>query len=80
MVQIRFTDWRPGLVSIRLMHVFRNYTGMSLSEAKKAVESIILRETVTISLCDLKCAEELLYRAQEFGAIGEIVQDQSDKQ
>lgn len=71
-VTIILTSWRPGLRKVSLARLFCEQAGMSLSQAKAAVDALIEGNAIAIPMHDRAAAEALLESAIELGAVGAI--------
>ena len=48
----RLTGWTPGLKTVSLIEAIRNYSGKTLSESKKDVESLIQGIPISVEFPD----------------------------
>jgi hypothetical protein len=68
MTRVAFTGWKPGLRKVALNALLRQRAGMTLGEAKRAVDGILEREVIVVTMPDPASAEELARQAAELGA------------
>ncbi|MGH1540064.1 MAG: hypothetical protein ACRBHB_06560 [Arenicella sp.] len=72
MKKIILTGWNPGLNKVGLSKLLRDKTGMSLSSAKSAVDSILEDKPIAIQIDSEGLAESIFDQAIELGAIGKL--------
>lgn len=70
MKEIILTSWKPGLNKVALSKLLRDDAGLSLGEAKQAVDALLDDESVVIAIESDECADSVLKKAIEFGALG----------
>ena len=67
MVKIHFTNWHPGFQKVQFNLLLRERLNMSLSEAKAAVDAILLNEPVAVTLPNVEIANEFIILARTLG-------------
>ncbi len=72
--KVQFSGWRPGLITIRLVKLIRQETGMSLSEGKRTAEAILAREPVVIEV-PRERAQSFVDESKGLGANCRIVEN-----
>lgn len=68
MYTIVFTGWEEGLKKIALTNLLRQYTDMSLSSAKRTVDSVLNGEKEHVQCRTKRNTEYLIKKAGEIGA------------
>ena len=76
MREIILTGWNPGLNKVALSKLLRDQAGMSLGDAKSAVDSILEEQPVNIRIESDELAERFLAEALELGAVGKFEKTQ----
>jgi len=69
MKEIILTGWKPGLNKVALSKLLRDDAGLSLGKAKQAVDALLDDENVVIAIESDECAESILEKAIELGAV-----------
>lgn len=69
MLEVTFAAWQPGLNAVQLIRLMRDFTPLSLSEAKEAVEALLSGNHVSVYVDSVSAKEELIERARIMGAL-----------
>ena len=69
MKKIIFTGSNVGFKKVSFNRLLRSELGLSLSDAKNAVDSILDEKEVVIEVESQQLAEKILYEASELNAI-----------
>ncbi len=72
MTSIRITGWKFGFNKVKLGSLLRENCGLSLSEAKQYVDSILSGDAVVVAVSP-DCTSSFVDRASELGAVCELV-------
>jgi ribosomal protein L7/L12 len=72
MASVVLSGWRPGLRKIRLNALLRHSAGLTLSEAKHAVDSLLDGRSVRVEIVDPDEAAEFIRQATDAGAVCHI--------
>lgn len=76
MKRLILTGWNPGLNKVALSKLLRDKAGMSLGDAKSAVDSILDEQPVNVRIELDELAEYILAEALELGAVGKLEETQ----
>ena len=79
MREIILKGWNPELNKVALSKLLRDKVGMSLGDAKGAVDSILDEQPVNIRIESDELAENILAEALELGAVGRLEKKHSPK-
>ncbi len=72
MPTIHFIRWETGFQKVQFNTLLRQQLGLSLSEAKVIVDTLLEGETISVTTQNVEEAKTLLGRAQTLGVVGEI--------
>jgi len=80
MPNIHIVGWREGLLKISMTHLLQERLGLSLTDAKATVDSVVAGKTVSFKLETLIDANALRDDLERIGAIVELeITDESPR-
>ncbi len=77
MTTVTITGWREGLNKVQLNHLLRHHAGCGLAEAKRAVDELLVGETLRYEFPDGESASTFRQSADAIGAICSTLGDES---
>jgi ribosomal protein L7/L12 len=75
MSSVRFSGWMPGLRKVSHSMVLRNWTGMSLTEAKAVTDRVFEGQVVVVEVASHALADSLAAELRALGAVSEAGSD-----
>jgi ribosomal protein L7/L12 len=68
MAQVALTGWRAGFNKVKLDGLLRRFAGLGLSDAKQAVDRLLVGERVVVTCVDPESAQAFCSEATLIGA------------
>lgn len=78
MPNVLFYGWRKGVLIISLNRLLREYSPLTLTQAKEKLDGLLVHKPFTLNVPDGSRAADLVARASEIGAICRIESTEED--
>lgn len=70
---IQVSGWREGMKGIRFVLVVREYTEMTLAEAKACLDRMLDGEVIEMQPCKLGESKEFAEKLRKYGVVADVI-------